>query len=77
MVAWSSCHHENILPFIGYFLSQNLETAYLVSPYVRNGNVKDYLANRQAKVEERLELVCVFATGNCRFTWLLNFFMVV
>ncbi|KIO18620.1 hypothetical protein M407DRAFT_83697 [Tulasnella calospora MUT 4182] len=57
MIAWSACHHENILPFVGYFLSQDLETSYLVSPFIRNGNVKDYLTSKQAKPEERLELV--------------------
>ncbi|KAG9045901.1 hypothetical protein FS837_005459 [Tulasnella sp. UAMH 9824] len=61
MIAWSACHHENILPFVGYFLSQDLETAYLVSPFIRNGNVKDYLTSKQAKPEERLELII---TGN-------------
>ncbi|KAG8960870.1 hypothetical protein FRC05_006540 [Tulasnella sp. 425] len=38
-------------------VAHDLETAYLVSPFVRNGNVKDYLANEQAKPEGRLELV--------------------
>ncbi|KAG8960869.1 hypothetical protein FRC05_006539 [Tulasnella sp. 425] len=62
MIAWSACHHENILPFIGYFLSRDVETAYLVPPFVRNGNVKDYLANKQAKPEE-LELYEILSKG--------------
>ncbi|KAG8929155.1 hypothetical protein FRC01_004766 [Tulasnella sp. 417] len=57
MIAWSACNHENILPFVGYFLSRDLETAYLVSPFIRNGNVKDYLTSKEAKPEERLELI--------------------
>lgn len=57
MIVWSSLRHENIIGFIGYHLSENLSSAYLVSLYAVNGNVKEYLEKTQATLEERLELV--------------------
>lgn len=57
MLVWSTFKHQNILEFVGYHLSENLEIAYLVAPYVSNGNVRDYLEKNSAKLEERLGLV--------------------
>lgn len=59
MTVWSSLRHGNILEFVGYHLSEDFLVAYLVSPYVKNGNVKDYLRKTQTTLEERLEVVSV------------------
>ncbi|KAG9041112.1 hypothetical protein FS837_012729 [Tulasnella sp. UAMH 9824] len=63
MTVWSSLRHGNILEFVGYHLSEDFLVAYLVSPYMRNGNVKDYLRKTQTTLEERLELVRDTALG--------------
>ncbi|KIO27169.1 hypothetical protein M407DRAFT_36208, partial [Tulasnella calospora MUT 4182] len=39
---WASANHPNILELVGYYLSENLGSAQLISPYMSNGNVKDY-----------------------------------
>ncbi|KAG8976856.1 hypothetical protein FRC05_002793 [Tulasnella sp. 425] len=57
MVVWSSCKHDNILEFTGYYLGDDFVTAYLISPYMRNGNARDFLAKRKPPNDERLKLV--------------------
>ncbi|KIO16077.1 hypothetical protein M407DRAFT_48960, partial [Tulasnella calospora MUT 4182] len=56
MMVWSQLDHENILPFIGYYVGDNYDPAYLISPYMRNGNLKDYLKNSNLDPGERLKL---------------------
>ncbi|KAG8943310.1 hypothetical protein FRC04_002934 [Tulasnella sp. 424] len=53
---WASCNHENILEFTGYYLSKDFKKAYLVSPYMTNGNIKEYLSREAPSQEQRLEL---------------------
>lgn len=57
MIVWASCQHENILGFIGYFLPEDFALAYLVSPYMRNGNVRVYLEKNRVNTEDRLGLL--------------------
>ncbi|KAG8914311.1 hypothetical protein FRC01_004129, partial [Tulasnella sp. 417] len=40
---WSSLHHPNVLPLIGFFLSDDREVAWLVSSYQPHGNVTQYI----------------------------------
>lgn len=57
MKVWAACKHENVLEFWGFHLSKDFQTAYLLSPYMKNGNVKDYLVREAPPLEHRLELV--------------------
>ncbi|KAG8903033.1 hypothetical protein FRB99_003803 [Tulasnella sp. 403] len=57
LVAWASLQHAHILPLIGFYLSDNLDEAWLVSPFMENGNLSVYLASAQPDVVERTQLV--------------------
>lgn len=57
MIVWASCQHENILGFIGYFLSEDFSMSYLISPYMRNGNVRVFLEKNRVGTEDRLGLL--------------------
>lgn len=54
---WPSCSHENILKFTGYHIEDDLKTAYLFSPYMRNGDAQVHLAITRSTVEQRFEVV--------------------
>ncbi|KAG8961163.1 hypothetical protein FRC00_013062 [Tulasnella sp. 408] len=54
---WARLNHPNILPLIGYYLSENYETARFISPLMANGNVSQYLERAQVDVLKRLDIV--------------------
>lgn len=54
---WSSAKHRNILELVGFYLSENLGSAQLISPYMSNGNVKDYIKKSQPAIDIRLQFV--------------------
>ncbi|KAG9006704.1 hypothetical protein FRB95_000584 [Tulasnella sp. JGI-2019a] len=57
MMAWSKLKHPNILPLIGFHLSDNLDLALIVCPLQPYGNVKDYLQRVKPNDLDRLGLV--------------------
>lgn len=65
MIVWSQCKHENILLFTGYHLGDGYDPAYLISPYMKNGNLKEYVKANSLSPEERLKFVrrMVFRSG--------------
>ncbi|KIO33047.1 hypothetical protein M407DRAFT_17928 [Tulasnella calospora MUT 4182] len=63
MKVWASCKHENVLEFWGYHLSKDFRQAYLISPYMKNGNITEYLAQKAPPLKRRLELVRDTARG--------------
>ncbi|KAG8922859.1 hypothetical protein FRC01_013513 [Tulasnella sp. 417] len=54
---WASAKHPNILELVGFSLSENLGSAQLISPYMRNGNVKDYIKKNKPTIDVRLQFV--------------------
>ncbi|KAG8891972.1 hypothetical protein FRC00_012864 [Tulasnella sp. 408] len=54
---WAQARHPNILELIGFHLSENYETAQLISPFMRYGNVSQYIARVQPEVGTRIEFV--------------------
>ncbi|KAG8914172.1 hypothetical protein FRC01_004192 [Tulasnella sp. 417] len=56
-MVWSACKHANILEFLGYHLGEDFDPAYLVSPHMKNGNIRDYLAANEVELPKLLELV--------------------
>ncbi|KAG8918892.1 hypothetical protein FRC01_001594, partial [Tulasnella sp. 417] len=56
MMTWSQFNHENILPFTGYYVGEDYDPAYLISPYMKNGNIRDYLKDNNLDPEDRLNL---------------------
>ena len=49
---WKALHHSNVLPLLGVTMAHN--RFVMVSEWMRNGNIIDFLRNRDA---DRLELV--------------------
>ena len=53
-IIWYNHHHPNLLPLEGVFQANNdFGKAYLVSPFLANGTVVEYL-KRYPNVERRL-----------------------
>ena len=47
MIIWHNHRHPNLLPFEGVFRPDNdFKEVYLVSPFLENGTVVEYLENR-------------------------------
>ncbi|KAG8898586.1 hypothetical protein FRB99_007341 [Tulasnella sp. 403] len=57
LAVWANLSHENIIPLIGFHLSERLDQAWLISPYMAHGNIVDYLRHVQASEQHRLDLV--------------------
>ncbi|KXN84711.1 Putative L-type lectin-domain containing receptor kinase I.4 [Leucoagaricus sp. SymC.cos] len=57
LILWAHISHDNILPLHGVFLKQKMEIS-LVSPWMENGNLKDYVKATKDRQESRMPLVC-------------------
>ncbi|KAG8914874.1 hypothetical protein FRC01_003880, partial [Tulasnella sp. 417] len=53
---WAKVNHPNILPLIGYHLSENYEIAQFISPFMTNGNVTQYFESVQVDLAKRLDI---------------------
>ncbi|KAG9040564.1 hypothetical protein FS837_000452 [Tulasnella sp. UAMH 9824] len=51
---WAKAQHPNVLKLVGYYLSENYGFAQLVSPYMPNGNIIEYIKRTQPSTEVRL-----------------------
>ncbi|KIO29608.1 hypothetical protein M407DRAFT_227403 [Tulasnella calospora MUT 4182] len=60
---WSSLHHPNVLPLLGFFLSDDRDIAWLVSSYQPHGNVTQYIRKVNPGVGRRLGLLADAAQG--------------
>jgi serine/threonine protein kinase len=59
---WRQLSHPNVLPFFGlYYLENRL---CLVSPWMENGNMMEFLTNENPDLTDRLSLVSVLRRGN-------------
>ncbi|KAG9013184.1 hypothetical protein FRB94_003254 [Tulasnella sp. JGI-2019a] len=56
MKAWCQLRHNNILPLLGFYLSEKLDVALIISPYVSLGDVPNYLNGRTVDFMKRLDL---------------------
>lgn len=54
---WAGFDHLNLLPLIGFHLSDDRETALLISPRMNYGHIGEYLDSVETTVLERLQLV--------------------
>ncbi|KAG8955085.1 hypothetical protein FRC04_009542 [Tulasnella sp. 424] len=54
---WAKANHPHVLQLVGYYLSDNYEIAQLISPFMTNGNVSQYLENLEVGVHKRLDIV--------------------
>ncbi|KAG8899644.1 hypothetical protein FRC00_001159 [Tulasnella sp. 408] len=51
---WEKAKHPNVLKLMGYFLSDDYASAQLISPYMENGNILEYIKRTQPSIETRL-----------------------
>ncbi|KAG9035271.1 hypothetical protein FRB95_011566 [Tulasnella sp. JGI-2019a] len=56
MKIWSGLRHSNILPLIGFYLSQTLDRAIIVCPLVLHGSLQDYVRRETPDDASRLRL---------------------
>ncbi len=55
---WAALSHPNILQLTGFFLDENdLKQGIIISPYMRHGNIVEYLQKVDEPREKRLGLV--------------------
>lgn len=46
-IVWGQLRHPNVVPFLGiYYLNEAREQVCLVSPWMKNGNLVNYLKNK-------------------------------
>ncbi|KAG8917002.1 hypothetical protein FRC01_002725 [Tulasnella sp. 417] len=55
--AWNGLRHPNVLELLGYYLSPDCKTAELVSPYLINGSLREYLKQNTTAIAQRLGFV--------------------
>ncbi|KAG8926262.1 hypothetical protein FRC00_003063 [Tulasnella sp. 408] len=60
---WAKVKHSNVLELVGYYLSAHYDCAQLVSPYMENGNITEYIKRTQADIETRLGFVRGITSG--------------
>ncbi|KAG9023282.1 hypothetical protein FS837_005875 [Tulasnella sp. UAMH 9824] len=51
---WDKAKHPNVLKLIGYYLSENYASAQLISPYMENGNITEYIKRTRPNIKTRL-----------------------
>ncbi|THU93879.1 kinase-like protein, partial [Dendrothele bispora CBS 962.96] len=63
-ILWRQLDHPNVLPFLGlYFLNDHKQRLCLISPWMENGNVKQYLNKPSDKPVDRVVLAYDVANG--------------
>ena len=60
---WAGLLHPNILELVGFYLSDTLETAWLLSPYEPEGNLANFLEKKRPSQGRKVELVSLSATS--------------
>ena len=54
---WAGLLHPNILRLVGFYLSEDMTIAQLISPFEEYGHIGDYLGQENPSEAERLQLV--------------------
>ncbi|KAG8941967.1 hypothetical protein FRC00_012117, partial [Tulasnella sp. 408] len=60
---WAQTKHPNILKLVGFHLRDDHKCAQFISPYMANGNVKDYIKKNQPNIATRLKFVRGITSG--------------
>ncbi|KAG8951994.1 hypothetical protein FRC04_005327 [Tulasnella sp. 424] len=60
---WAQLSHPNVLQFLGYHLNQRMSTAWLISPYIENGNLSQFIKNINLDSPLRIKLIVDTARG--------------
>ncbi|KAK1227554.1 hypothetical protein PQX77_009463 [Marasmius sp. AFHP31] len=62
-IVWRQLIHPNVLPFLGIFYLKDESQFCLISPWMENGNLLQYLKASQRADVDHLVLVCDVAAG--------------
>ncbi|KAK7458718.1 Rho guanine nucleotide exchange factor [Stygiomarasmius scandens] len=63
-ILWRQLDHPNVIPFLGiYFLDTSKERICLISPWMRNGNLMQYLGGDSHESVDRVVLAYDIACG--------------
>ena len=54
---WAGLAHPNITPLVGFDLDDRMDRAWLISPYMKNGNICGYLNLHKPDIIVRLRMV--------------------
>ena len=65
VVMWRALRHPNVLPLLGVTMSEDPPRFVMVSEWMKNGNINEYLKRVEA---DRLKLVCLLFMV-FTFTW--------
>ncbi|KAG9046342.1 hypothetical protein FS837_004611 [Tulasnella sp. UAMH 9824] len=57
LAIWAKLQHPHIVPLLGYHLGNDYENAILVSEYMPNGDLKDYIEKENPVWMKRLSLL--------------------
>ncbi|KAG8901306.1 hypothetical protein FRB99_005406, partial [Tulasnella sp. 403] len=63
LAVWAGLYDYNIVSLIGFYLSPQLDEAWLVSPFMPKGNLCQYLIQHSLSEQRRLDLVLDTARG--------------
>ncbi|KAG8903141.1 hypothetical protein FRB99_003684, partial [Tulasnella sp. 403] len=63
VVVWAKLEHPNVIPFFGYFLSDDLKEARLVSPFMPYGDINKHLRRERPERQIRETLALGVARG--------------
>ena len=54
---WAGVEHPHIVPLVGFHLSKSRDIAWLISPYMKHGNIREYLSGQKTPRLTRMRLV--------------------
>ena len=60
---WAGLAHPNVVPLVGYTLDERMDKAWFVSPYMKNGNIRDYLDEHNPDMTVRLRMASAAFLG--------------
>ncbi|KAG8992853.1 hypothetical protein FRB93_002175 [Tulasnella sp. JGI-2019a] len=60
---WAQLDHPNILKFLGYYLSPDLDEILIISPWEPRGNINKYIVDTRPDMPKRLNLLSDVAEG--------------
>ncbi|KAG8898424.1 hypothetical protein FRB99_007442 [Tulasnella sp. 403] len=63
LAVWASLHHANVISLIGFHLSEHSDEAWLISPYMAQGNISSFLVRMRPNEDVRVRLALDTASG--------------
>ncbi|KAK7019397.1 hypothetical protein VNI00_018086 [Paramarasmius palmivorus] len=62
-IIWRQLRHPNLLPCLGLYYLDDTQRVCLVSPWMENGNLVDFLRNQPPEAVDRVQLMYDIASG--------------